>query len=158
MTNPTVTHADRVVQAAKELYNALNRKRHGMEKATMEGLKELSGMYLKMAKQSNTRSWEEEACQKPNNPPKVTFSKQVTVIPTNYNQQKPKRAIREVANLESSKIISKNGPPVRNTRSRFTAAVAALAAMESGSQADALELNEIANAVLEGDKVLNTDN
>ena len=54
LTNPTVTHADRVVQAAKELYNALNIMKHGMEKATMEGLKELSSMYLKMAKQSNT--------------------------------------------------------------------------------------------------------
>ena len=50
LANPTVSHADRVVQAAKELYNALNRKGHGMEKATMEGLKELSSMYLKMAK------------------------------------------------------------------------------------------------------------
>ena len=64
--------------------------------------------------------------------------------------------------------MSKNGPPARNTRSRFAAAAAALAAMASGTQANGhqwehrnhitmpnkLELNEIANAVLEGDKVL----
>ena len=31
LTNPTVTHADRVVQAARELYNALNKKRQGIE-------------------------------------------------------------------------------------------------------------------------------
>ena len=131
LTNPTVTHADKVVQAAKELYNALNRKRHGMEKATMEGLKELSSMYLKMAKQSNTIIWEEEACQESNNPPKLTFSKEVTVIPANNDQQGPKRAIKEFANLESNKIMSKDGPPARNTRSRFAAAAAALAAIAS---------------------------
>ena len=33
LINPTVTNADRVVQAAKELYNALNKKKHDMEKA-----------------------------------------------------------------------------------------------------------------------------
>ena len=47
LTNPTVTHADRVVQAAKELYNALNKRKQGMDRATMEGLQELSRMYLK---------------------------------------------------------------------------------------------------------------
>ena len=49
LTNPTVTHDDRVVQAAKELYSALNKKNHGMEKATMESLRELSKMYLNIA-------------------------------------------------------------------------------------------------------------
>ena len=47
LTNPTVTHADRVVQAARELYNALSKKT--MERtrvSTMEGLRELSKMYL----------------------------------------------------------------------------------------------------------------
>ena len=33
LTNPTVTRADRVAQAAKELYNALSREKQGMEKA-----------------------------------------------------------------------------------------------------------------------------
>ena len=149
-------------------------KRHGMEKATMESLKELSSMYLKMAKQSNTTSWEEEACDETTNPPKlkppkVTFRKEVTVIPTSSDQQEPKRAVKEVVNLKSSQIVSNDGPPARNTRSRFVAAsAAALAAMASVTQADGhqwehrnhtimpnkLELNEIANAVLEGDKVL----
>ena len=130
-------------------------------------------MYLKMAKQSNTTSWEEEACDEPTNPPKlkppkVTFRKEVTVIPTTSDQQGPKRAVKEIANLKSSQIVSKDGPPARNTRSRFAAAATALAAMASITQADGhqwehrnhttmpikLELNEIANAVLEGDKVL----
>ena len=99
----------------------------------------------------------------------MTFSKEVTVIPTNSDQQGPKRAVKEVANLEYGKIVSNNGPPARNTRSRFAAAAAAsLAVMASVTQADAhqwehrnhttmpnkLELNEIANAVLERDKVL----
>ena len=44
-----MTHADRVVQAARELYNALSKKKQGMEKATMEGLRELSKMYLETA-------------------------------------------------------------------------------------------------------------
>ena len=61
----------------------------------------------------------------------MTFSKEVTVIPTNSDQQGPKRAVKEVANLESDKIASKNRPPSRNTRSRFAAAAAALAAMAS---------------------------
>ena len=39
LTNPTVTHADRVVQAARELCNALSKKRQGIEEATMEGLR-----------------------------------------------------------------------------------------------------------------------
>ena len=57
LTSRIVSHTGRVVQAAEEPYNALNRKRHRMEeKATIEGLKELSSMYLKMAKQSNTSS------------------------------------------------------------------------------------------------------
>ena len=52
-TNPTVTHADRVVQVAKELYNILNKKKQKFERFIMEGLQELSKMYLKHAEQSN---------------------------------------------------------------------------------------------------------
>ena len=98
----------------------------------------------------------------------MTFSKEVTVIPTNNDQQGLTSAIKEVANLESTKFMSKDGPLARNTRSRFAAATAALAAIACVNQADTqqwehknhitmpnkLELNEIANAVLEGDKVL----
>ena len=79
-----------------------------------------------------------------------------------------KRAGKEVANLDSSHIVNNHGPPARNTRSRYTAAAAALAAMVSITQANGhqwehknhvtmpnrLELNEIANTVLDGDKVL----
>ena len=144
-----------------------------MEKATMEGLKELSSMYLKMAKQSNATSWEDEAVDGNTTPPtvkssRVTFSNEVTVIPTSNGQQEAKRAGREVANLDSGKIVNNQGPPARNTRSRYAAAAAALAAMVSITQANGhqwehknhvtmpniLELNEVANAVLDGDRVL----
>ena len=37
LTNSTVTCADRVVQAARELYDALSKKIQGMEKATYHG-------------------------------------------------------------------------------------------------------------------------
>ena len=98
-------------------------------------------MYLKTAKQSNTTSWEEEAVDETTNPPtvnspKVTFSNEVTVIPTSSDQQEPKRAGKEVANLDSSHIVNNNGPSARNTRSIFAAAAAALAAMASVTQAN----------------------
>ena len=53
LTNPTVTRADRVVQAARELHNALSKKKQGIEKATMEGLRELIKIYLRTAEQYN---------------------------------------------------------------------------------------------------------
>ena len=57
LTNPTVIHVDRVVQATRELCNALNKKKQDIEKATMEGLRELSKMYLKTAEQCDTEEW-----------------------------------------------------------------------------------------------------
>ena len=168
LTNPTVTHADRVVQAAKELHNALNKKKQGMERATMEGLRELSNLYLKMAKNSSPKSWEDDANTEDKDPPKAVNETPVATISEN-NDQPPKRATKEVANLESSRIIGNNGPPSSNTRARFAVATAALATVVANSTADAhqwkqknyspltqeLGLNEIVNAVLEGDKVLN---
>ena len=65
LTNPTVTHADIVVQAARELYNALSKKKQGMEKATVEGLRELSKIYLKTAEQSDAKGWTKEAVRDP---------------------------------------------------------------------------------------------
>ena len=89
LTNPTVTHADMVVQAAKELYNALSRKKQGMTKSTMEGLRELSKIYLKTAERTGAKAWEKETTQDPVVPhkPKVTFSEEVTVILSVWGQE-----------------------------------------------------------------------
>ena len=57
LTNPTETHADIVVQAARELYNALSKKKQGMDKADMEGLRELSKLYLKTAERNDDKEW-----------------------------------------------------------------------------------------------------
>ena len=66
MTNPTVAHANRVVQAARKLYNVLSKKKQGIEKAsTMEGLRELSKMYLKTAEQFDAEEWTKEAAHDP---------------------------------------------------------------------------------------------
>ena len=139
-----------------------------MAKSTMEGLRELSNMYLKTAERTDAKVWEKETTQDPVAPhkSKVTFSEEVSVIPSNPT---PKRATREVANLDPTTVVGNSGSPARNTRAKFTVAAAALAAIVSSSQADAkqwehrkhspmahkLGLNEVACAVLEGDKMLN---
>ena len=71
-----MTHADRVVQAARELYNALSKKKQGMEKATMEGTRELNKMYLKTAEKYDAKEWTKEATHEPAVPhkPKVMVS------------------------------------------------------------------------------------
>ena len=132
LTNPTVTHADRIVQAARELYNALSKKKQGMDKTTMEDLRELSKMYLKTAERSDAREWVKEATHDPVVPqkPKVTFSDEVTVIPTNST---PRRVTREVANLDPITVVGNSRSPARNTRAKFAVAAAALAAIVNGS-------------------------
>ena len=136
LTNPTVTHADRVVQAARELYTALSKKKQGMDKSTMEGLRELSKLYLKTAERSDAKEWAKEATQDPIVPhkPKVTFSDKVTVMPANPT---PRRATREVANLDPTTIVGNNRSTARNTRAKFVVAAAALSAIVSNSQAAA---------------------
>ena len=81
----------------------------------------------------------------------------------------PRRTAREVANLDPTTVVGNNGSPARNTRARFAVAAAALVAVMTNNQANAhpwdhrkhspmahkLELNEVANAVMEGDKMLN---
>ena len=64
----------------------------------------------------------------------LTFSDNMIVIPTNPT---PKRATREVANLDPTTVVGNNGSPARNTRAKFAVAAAALAATASNSQADA---------------------
>ena len=79
-----------------------------MDKSTIEDLRELSKIYLKAAERTDAKVWEKEAPQDPVVPhkPKVTFSEEVTVIPTNPT---PKRATREVANLDPTTVVSDNG-------------------------------------------------
>ena len=87
--------------------------------------------------------------------------------PYQHYQQRTRK--REVANLDPNTIVgNSSGSPARNTRARFAVAAASLAAVVSNNQASAhqwehkkynpmpqnLELNEIADAVLEGDKML----
>ena len=155
-------------QPGIDLYNVLSKKRQGMDKATMEGLRELSKMYLKTAEQCDTESWTKEAAPEPAVPQRqrVTFDDNVTVIPAD---SVPRRAAREIANLDPTTVVGNNGSPARNTRAKFAVAAAALAAVMIDGQADAhqwehrkhspmahkLELNEVAHAVLEGDKMLN---
>ena len=127
---------------------------------TMEGLRELSKMYLKTT---------EEAIHTPAVPhkPTATLSDNVKVIPDNPTPT-PRRAIRKVANLDPTTVVGNNGLPVRNTRAKSAVTTAALAAIMSNNQADAkqwghrkhspldhkLELNKVTSAVLEGDKML----
>ena len=80
----------------------------------------------------------------------------------------PRRAVMEVANLDPTTVVGNNGSPARNTRAIFAVAAAALAAVMTNNQANAhqwehrkhspmahkLELNDVANAVLEGDRML----
>ena len=139
-----------------------------MDKADMEGLRELSKIYLKIAERNDDNEWTKRVAQEPvvQHKPRVTFSDNVTVI---HDRPKPKRAAREVANLDPTTILGNNESPARNTRARFAVAAAALTAIVSSNQANAeqwehrkhnptthkLELNELACAVLEGDKMLN---
>ena len=124
LTNPTVTHADRVVQVVKELYNALSRGK-GMAKSTMEGLRELNKMYLKTTERTDAKVWEKETTQDPVVPhkSKATFNEEVTAIPTNST---PKRATMQVANLDHTTVVGNNGSPAKNTGVKFAVTAAAL--------------------------------
>ena len=61
-----------------------------MAKITMEDLRELSKMYLKTAERTDAKVWEKETTQDPVVPhkSKVTFSEEVTVIPSNPTPKK----------------------------------------------------------------------
>ena len=144
------------------------RKKQGNEKATMKGLRELSKNVSQDSRKIWCQSWTKEAIYTPTVPrkPKVTFSDNVTVLPAN---PAPRRATREVANLDPTTVVGNNGSPARDTRAKFAVAAAALAAIMSNNQAGAkqwehrkhspmahkLELNEVAYAVLEGDTIDN---
>ena len=61
LTNPTVTHADRVVDVTRALFDALRRKKQGIRNTIMECLKKQSDVSLTTAKSCKYRSWEEPA-------------------------------------------------------------------------------------------------
>jgi hypothetical protein len=63
LTNPTVTHADNVVDAARALCDALSKKKQGIHNSTMESLKKLSDIFLTTAESSKDKSWEETSSQ-----------------------------------------------------------------------------------------------
>ena len=63
LTNPTVTHADKVVDAARALCEALSKKKQGMSNGTMDTLRYLSNIFLTTAKSSKDKTWEEPAKQ-----------------------------------------------------------------------------------------------
>ena len=65
LTNPTVSHADRVVNASKELYNALVRKKQGLNSNTMQALQDLRKMLLDRAKIDRKDSWNENENTQP---------------------------------------------------------------------------------------------
>ena len=73
LTNPTVTHADKVINAARALCEALSRKKQGMQNHTMESLKKLSDIFLTTAKSNKDSSWEEPSkSNSREEPPKTT--------------------------------------------------------------------------------------
>ena len=63
---------------------------------------------------------------------KVTFSDNVAFIPTNTM---PRKAVREVANLDPTTVVGNNGSPARNTRARFATPVEAQETQPHGLQA-----------------------
>ena len=60
LTNPTVTHADKVVNAARALHNALAKKKQGLNNQTMQGLRDLSKMFLENAQIDKKSSCNED--------------------------------------------------------------------------------------------------
>ena len=182
LTNPTISHADKVVNAARELYNALSRKKQGLNSTTMKALQDLSKMFLDRAKTDQKDSWNESENQ-PTPPlsgvsssgiePRTSLSstRQLTPTPPVIHgpevsddvdpPQKPKRIAKELKNLQSTRVLGSNGPPSMNTRSRCVAAV--VAALTATSPTSAKMWNprpskskaERLYAVLEGDRMLN---
>ena len=100
----------------------LARKSKAQRKLPWIGLERAKQMYLKTAEQCDAEEWTKEAAPCPVVPhkQKVTFSDNVTVIPTN---RMPRRAAREVANLNPTTVVGNNGSPARNTRARFAVQV-----------------------------------
>lgn len=63
LTNPTVTHVDTVVDAARALCKAPSKQKQGTSIGTMDTLRNLSNIFLATAKSNTDKSWEELAKQ-----------------------------------------------------------------------------------------------
>ena len=68
LTNTTVKHADKVVNAARALYEALSKKKQGIHNNTMESLKKRSHIFLTTAKSTEDSIWEEPVNDAPPKP------------------------------------------------------------------------------------------
>ena len=71
LTNPTVTHAEKVVDAARALCKAFSKRKQGMSNGTMDALRNLSNIFPTTAKSNKDTSWEEPATQAQEQPTAV---------------------------------------------------------------------------------------
>ena len=113
LTNPTVTHADRVVQATKELHRVLERKKQGVSGDTMQALRDLSKLFLdtpcymltpKIPDNQDTRYG------KPNTVSRLNFSSKLDAVEARTGSCAARRALR--AGEENSlftRILSSHG-------------------------------------------------
>ena len=63
LTNPTVTHAEKVVDAARALCKAFSKRKQGMSNGTMDALRNFSNIFRTTAKSNKDKSWEEPTKQ-----------------------------------------------------------------------------------------------
>ena len=68
LTNPPVTDAYQVVDAARALCEALSKMKQQMHNNTMENLKKLSDIFLTITKSNKDSSWEDPAKNTPKKP------------------------------------------------------------------------------------------
>ena len=69
LTNPTVSHADRVIAAAKALYSAMGKAKRGMSDSTMQALQSLIRIYVDTAERESGSAWKEENTTQVREPP-----------------------------------------------------------------------------------------
>ena len=112
LTNPTVTHADKVVNAARALCEALSRKKQGMQNHTMESLKKLSDIFLTTAKSNKDSSWEEPSkSNSREEPPKTT--PQQPVISQQVHTPLSRLAV-SLANTEKAHPLEQDTPVLQH--------------------------------------------
>ena len=67
LANPSVTHTNNVVDAARKLYGALSKKKQGRHSSTMESLKKPSDIFLTTAESSKKKMGRASQKKPPNN-------------------------------------------------------------------------------------------
>ena len=60
LTNPKVSHTDRVIDEAQSLHLALGKKKRGINDSTMQALQSLSRIFVETAEREAGISWKEE--------------------------------------------------------------------------------------------------